>query len=288
MAKVSASGVIAILFAASLRLGPSIAQAQDNCTPIHFARGASSLVIQGQAPANGVNCYTFKAGEGQTARLQVTGRNTIISVIGIGDARQAWTFRTKAQTYQFVVGQLMRAVQPEPYTLTLSISDDARCGLRRLDLCRNTNQLVWDVGFQRAIKQFVGARRGAYLYESPVSDQVLEVLGGPPDDVQRIGGLYQFTACRAHSCEEKGAAVLQANGRVVALGVLHTACGLPHHANDCFAHFTLTLFVRTGQEHGAVVDSLTDWAKEMIGESDQPAGMPHDKLDSVEIVSIAS
>ena len=55
---------------------------------------------------------------GQTAQLKVTGN---ISVIGIGDAQVSWTFKTTAQTYNFVVGQLMRSVKPEPYTVTLSV-----------------------------------------------------------------------------------------------------------------------------------------------------------------------
>jgi hypothetical protein len=45
----------------------------------------------------------------------------IISVIDVGDARDSWTFRTKAQTYKFIVAQLMRSVTNEPYTVTLSV-----------------------------------------------------------------------------------------------------------------------------------------------------------------------
>jgi len=44
-----------------------------------------------------------------------------ISVMGIGDARQSWTFETQAKTYEFVVSRLMRPVTPEPYTVTQSI-----------------------------------------------------------------------------------------------------------------------------------------------------------------------
>lgn len=58
---------------------------------------------------------------GQTARLRITGNNIIISVLGVGDARDSWTFTTKAQTYEFVVGQLMRSVSPERYTVALSV-----------------------------------------------------------------------------------------------------------------------------------------------------------------------
>ena len=95
--------------------------AQENCTPVHFERGKSSAIFHGTAPPEDVICYTFDAGAGQTANLKVSGSNMIISVVGIGDARESWTFKTKAQTYKFIVSQLMRSVSNAPYTVTLSV-----------------------------------------------------------------------------------------------------------------------------------------------------------------------
>jgi len=40
---------------------------------------------------------------------------------GHGDAHAAWTFTTKAQTYTFIVAQMMRSVTSEPYTVSLSL-----------------------------------------------------------------------------------------------------------------------------------------------------------------------
>ena len=94
---------------------------QENCAPIQFESGHSSATIRGTAPPEGVICYSFAAGAGQAAHLEVAGNNMIISVIGVGDARYSWTFKTKAQIYKFIVGQLMRSVTPERYTVTLSI-----------------------------------------------------------------------------------------------------------------------------------------------------------------------
>lgn len=95
--------------------------AQENCRPVRFARGQSAAVIHGTAPPDGTICYSFAAGVGQTANLRVTGNNMIMSVIGVGDDRTSWTFKTKAQSYKFIVAQEMRSVTPEPYTVTLSI-----------------------------------------------------------------------------------------------------------------------------------------------------------------------
>ena len=107
------------LIAASIL--PASAYAQDKCAPIQFGRGQSSATLRGMAPPNEMVCYTFAAGAGQMASLKVTGRNMMMSVIGIGDARDSYTFRTSSQTYKFIVAQLMRSASPEPYTVTLSI-----------------------------------------------------------------------------------------------------------------------------------------------------------------------
>ena len=102
-------------------MAPIAVLTQENCMPIHFERGKSSAVIRKISPPDDSVCYTFAAAAGQTASLKVSGNNMIISVIDVGDARDSWTFRTKAQTYKFIVGQFMRSVTREPYTLTLSI-----------------------------------------------------------------------------------------------------------------------------------------------------------------------
>ena len=66
-----------------------------------------------------------------------------------------------------------------------------------------------------------------------------------------IGKRFAFTACRAHSCDEKGATVLEPDaGRLVALAHLHSACGKPHSSADCYAHETLTIFVRNPKGAG--------------------------------------
>jgi hypothetical protein len=97
------------------------ALAQDSCSAVRFAVGQSSATIRGRAPPDEAVCYTFAATPGQTARLTVAGRNMIISVTGIGDARDSWTFMIRESSTRFIVGQLMRSVSTEPYTVTLSV-----------------------------------------------------------------------------------------------------------------------------------------------------------------------
>jgi len=89
-------------------------------------------------------------------------------------------------------------------------------------------------------------------------------LSGPPDPPQRSGELFRFTACREHSCDEKGAAVLEPGGRLVALGILQAACEARAPAPDCYAHFATALFVREPVQRRAVIDDLTRWAKAAV------------------------
>jgi hypothetical protein len=101
---------VGLLVLLACALAALAAHAQENCTPVHLERGKSLAIIHGTAPPEDVICYTFGTGAGQTTNLKVSGSNMIISVVGIGDARESWTFKTKAQTYKFIVGQLMRSV----------------------------------------------------------------------------------------------------------------------------------------------------------------------------------
>ncbi|WP_377080700.1 hypothetical protein [Roseomonas xinghualingensis] len=97
------------------------AHAQGRCQPIRFNPGASSAEIHGTAPAEDVVCYTLATGNGQAARVSVTGSNVIVTVLDVADARDRIEFRTQRKTYTLLVGQLMRAVQPERFVLSVSV-----------------------------------------------------------------------------------------------------------------------------------------------------------------------
>ena len=97
------------------------ASATEECHAVHFKPGTYSITLRGTALPDQAICYTFATSAGQTADIRITGRNMILSVDGVGDAREAFTFKTKRQTYRFIVGQLMRSVTGEAYAVTLSV-----------------------------------------------------------------------------------------------------------------------------------------------------------------------
>jgi hypothetical protein len=160
------------------------------------------------------------------------------------------------------------------------------CALTRLSECQNTNQLVWDRAFHGAVRRFVGRRRANFIFRGWAADQLIDVLGGPPDPPHRIGALYRFTACWAQECEDKGAAVLEPDGQIVALGILHSDCIAAGASSDCFAHDTLTVFVRNRAGQEAVDDDLTTWAKSLIAQSYTAPRMPAEHLDKVEFIKV--
>ena len=163
-----------------------------------------------------------------------------------------------------------------------------RCTLARLSVCRNTNELIWDKAFRKAVRRFLSTRRASFLYpRGLVADQMIEVLGGPPDLPEKIGPFFRFTACRAHSCEEKGAAVLEPGGGLIALGILYSACGIPHPADDCPAHDTLAIFVRDPVAHQGVIANLSDWARSEVAQSYTYPGMPKERLDAVRVEGVS-
>lgn len=115
-----------------------------------------------------------------------------------------------------------------------------------------------------------------------VADQMTGVLARPPDPPTKIGDRRRFAACPAHSCDEKGAAVLERDGRLVGLAILHSACADAHRSNDCFAHETLTVFVRSPADPG-VIENLSSWARSAIAQDHTGSGIPQAHLDAVTI-----
>ncbi|HVM23072.1 MAG TPA: hypothetical protein VM308_07220 [Sphingomicrobium sp.] len=171
---------------------------------------------------------------------------------------------------------LLVAAQP-------AISDRAQCSIKRLDACETTNQLVWDKGFERALRAFLGSRRTGYLYRGGrLADEAIAVLGGPPNERVEIDGRYLFTACRAQSCTEKGAAVLSSTGEIDAVGILWYPCADPNRvSDDCPYRARLTLFMRDPGD-GKLIARLTGWVEAELAKY-RPATLPPIRLERVQI-----
>ncbi len=129
------------------------------------------------------------------------------------------------------------------------------CAPDNLAACKTMNDLVRSGTFRKSLRDFVGPGRASWLYANgEIIDQVFAVLGGPPGNpVHFAPDLIRFSACRAHSCDEKGSVILTSKGQIKALGILHFAC-----SRRCSHDYTLTILVRDSDE--TIMRELIKWA----------------------------
>ncbi len=145
----------------------------------------------------------------------------------------------------------------------------AGAAAKDLTAYRNTNELVWDQGFRASVARFFGKQRGSYFWRDGwMSDQVLEGLGGPPEDIKRIEGLSLFmaSACRHHSCPEKAAVVLRDSTHPVAFGVVHYACFHGHAEATCSEQPSLLILSKGSAVKPEVKEAIVDWAVGAVGD----------------------
>ncbi len=116
------AGILLTLFVSN------VAHAQDNCTPIRFAPGASSATVRGIARSMDTpsyTCYTLTTNPGQTATLSIVKQSskddTAFTIIDVVDNQDKYTFKTEAKTYKIGV-YLTFARQPDrPFTMQVSV-----------------------------------------------------------------------------------------------------------------------------------------------------------------------
>lgn len=139
------------------------------------------------------------------------------------------------------------------------------------DFCahHDTNGLVWNKAFEAGIRSYFGGQK-AYLFwkGATIADQVIAGLGGPPDQLVRLDeDTVLASACRAHSCMEKAAVVIDCPSKVVAVGVVHYCSA---NKPGCVEQPELTLYLdgRNQLAHRA----LKEWAAKELGEKSE--GMP--------------
>lgn len=89
---------------------------------------------------------------------------------------------------------------------------------------RSTNELVLDKEFKEIARNFFGKEKDHYLSakSSLTSDTVIEVLHGRPQKVTLKDNHYLIaSACRAHSCREKGIAIMDIDSGQIGYGIVH-------------------------------------------------------------------
>lgn len=115
------SSIIVAALTASLWLQPLTAAAQQDCPSIMLESGQQ--IIEGMAPADDVVCYELYALQGMRAELEIaSGRNVIFSVRNLVDAQDRYVLEFGQDGWTILVGQLMRAIEDEPFVLRITVA----------------------------------------------------------------------------------------------------------------------------------------------------------------------
>lgn len=82
-----------------------------------------TTTIEGEAPADGTLCYRFETLTTHNLSIEVTrGKNTAVSVPGYYDARSDRMFMAGLpETLEISVFQVMRAAEPEPFSVLIRL-----------------------------------------------------------------------------------------------------------------------------------------------------------------------
>lgn len=121
-------------------------------------------------------------------------------------------------------------------------------------------------------KIFGNMRENLHIPSANLGNSIGELMAIPDDPVELAGGATLISGCRPHSCDEKAAAVISADGRVLqAVALRHFRCRsqLPDRVPpvvQCDKHATLLVVLiqgagePAGQAHNTVLlDQLKQW-----------------------------
>lgn len=161
------------------------------------------------------------------------------------------------------------------------------CTLLNLAACRDVGPLAGDEAFRAALRAFVGQRRTGYLNpDGKAYGEAMMALSGPADPVRRLRNLYVFTACADAACEDQGAVVLQPDGELDAVAILHTDCNSTRRTSDCVDRQVLSILRRQDDDF-SVVDNLSDWARRNLAAQPVSPTMGIKSLDRVEVIALS-
>lgn len=104
--------------------GAANAEHDPNCpvTEVRFPKGSSGTVISGMVPVEENLCFDLNVRKGQHVVMRVIeGSNTIFSVYDVQDAQNTLDFAAPSNRIQFLVGQLMRTVNPQQFRIEITV-----------------------------------------------------------------------------------------------------------------------------------------------------------------------
>jgi hypothetical protein len=92
---------------------------------------------------------------------------------------------------------------------------------------KNTNSIIWELQKVNFLKSELPAFKEDFGFKrknkkSSLDEALMEVLGGPPDEsVSRDESSIVLTACRPHSCDEKGFYWVNSKDKTSIMAIIH-------------------------------------------------------------------
>lgn len=152
------------------------------------------------------------------------------------------------------------------WMISLLAAGAAACGLATPQHCSSTNVLINKAEVRSELDRLAAGRSAALLHgrEAPVAEQLLEVLGGPPEEPVKAGPYLLFAACRAHSCDEKGAMLVGERGDIAGAAILYFGCSADGAPLCDTADRLLAIFV-AGPIPSPAHRELLQWGASLAG-----------------------
>jgi uncharacterized protein len=134
----------------------------------------------------------------------------------VKQAQRAWLAERNGQCvdlYQCMEAHARRLVDIKQQISPMLLSE-------KIARYKTMNDLAWDSDFQHFTRGYFGGMKvREYNRDFLVADNAENALGGPPEDLQKIGNIVVGMACQAHSCPNKGIFVFDVVSRDALYGI---------------------------------------------------------------------
>ena len=94
-----------------------------NCKHIDRSSNGFVTLVSGQTPPEASHCYLLRANQNENIKIEVRSwkKNTVATILDIGDARSEFEFLAETRDYEIHIFQLFRSFVNDEYAVILEI-----------------------------------------------------------------------------------------------------------------------------------------------------------------------
>lgn len=173
------------------------------------------------------------------------------------------------------------------------------CDLKHLDVCHDTNQLIWGPrahpvrksGFDRALKKFLQDAPRIHLmkYSWNAAEVARDSLTGPGDPPVRFpGGEWFFWGFTPHDAPDMGAIILDPAGKILLVATLSAKCCGTAPKNFISNQHVLTIYVHSPEPSTTFIKYAQNWARRGVAGMHNYPGTPKDVFAGTRILTAST